>query len=399
MVLAQGRLSEQQLYSVLANAPHPIWVKDLQGRYTLVNRAFELSFGVREADVLGRTADEVLPASMAARARDQDGMVLVTGSSTVCEETAELDGVGVEAVIVRFPIFDEHGATVAVGGIATDVTRQARARRQLHELHGQVQHNQRLQSLGALANGIVHDFNNILLAMSGFTELARRGLPEDHDVQPLLAEALGAAGRARELIARLADFGRQEQPQRLPLALQDIVDESLRLLSVTAPSRVTIRGPRQTSASGLQIPSVLGDSTQLLQVVMNLCVNALQAMPDGGVLEVRLDEREVPAARGDRSGSLHPGPHVVLTVSDTGLGMDAEVLARIFAPNFTTKPRGQGSGLGLAVVRGIVEAHAGEIRVESTPGRGTRFEVWLPSEAVYAAASGQEPAPQAANRS
>jgi signal transduction histidine kinase len=116
---------------------------------------------------------------------------------------------------------------------------------------------------------------------------------------------------------------------------------------------------------------------------MNLCVNALQAMPDGGHLDVTLDERQAPAVPTDRAGSLHPGPHVVLTVADTGRGMDSQVVARIFDPYFTTKPRGQGSGLGLAVVRGIVEAHAGEVRVESVPGRGSRFEVWLPTEQVY----------------
>ncbi len=383
MVPVHGRLSEQQLYSVLANAPHPVWVKDLEGRYTLVNRAFELAFGVREPDVLGRTADEILPVSMASRARDQDAAVLATCSSTVSEESTELDGVGIEAVIVRFPIFDEQGAVVAVGGIATDVTRQARAHRQLHEMHSQLQQNQRLQSLGALANGIVHDFNNILLAISGYTELARRSLPADHDAQAMLAEALGAAGRARELITRLADFGRQDQPQRVPLPLHDIVDEALRLLSVTASSHVAIRGPRRVSS--LQaVPAVLGDSTQLLQVVMNLCVNALHAMPDGGTLDVRIDERDAPA---DHGMTLQASSCVVLTVSDTGVGMDERVLAHIFDPHFTTKPRGQGSGLGLAVVRGIVEAHAGEIRVESTPGRGTRFEVWLPAEPVYSAAS------------
>jgi two-component system, cell cycle sensor histidine kinase and response regulator CckA len=385
MALQPGSLDPRQLHSVLANAPHPVWVKDTEGRYTLVNHAFELAFGVREADVLGRTAEEVLPASIAARAREHDAAVLRSGSNTVCEESTELDGVGIEAVVVRFPIHDEHGVIVAVGGIATDVTRQARAHRQLHELHGQVQHSQRLQSLGALANGIVHDFNNILLAISGYTELAQRSLPDNHEVQPMLAEALAAACRARELVTRLTDFGRQGQPDRLPQQLLQLVDDALRLLLVNASSRVTILGPRQVTPPSRTVPTVLGDSTQLLQVIMNLCMNALHAMPDGGTLEVRLDERVAPGVPMDSANPLPPGPYVVLSVTDTGQGMDGSVLARIFDPYYTTKPRGQGSGLGLAVVRGIVEAHSGEIFVESAPGRGTRFEVWLPTAASLAA--------------
>jgi PAS domain S-box-containing protein len=375
---------------VLAHAPHPIWVKDLEGRYTLVNRAFELAFGVREAGVLGRTADEVLPMPFAARGRDADIAVVETGKSRVNEEAAELDGVGIEAVVVRFPIFDEAGAIVGVGGIATDVTRQMRARRQVHELQTQLQHNQRLQSLGALTNGIVHDFNNILLAISGYTELARRSLPEEAEPQAFLVEAQAAMDRARELIARLADFGRPEQAERQRLQLLPIVEEALRLLAVSAPVNVTIRGPRQSGAPDALAPeacAVLGDSTQLLQVVMNLCMNGLQSMPGGGRLEVRLEERLVPAAATSRACALQPGPHAVLSVADSGCGMDHQVVARIFDPYFTTKPRGQGSGLGLAVVRGIVEAHAGEIRVESFPGRGSRFEVWLPIEQVYSTAN------------
>jgi len=383
MAFTQG-LDPRQLHSVLANAPHPIWVKDLAGRYTLVNRAFELAFGVREADALGRTADEVLPAPMASRAHEQDEAVRRSGTSSVCEESAELDGVGIEAVVVRFPILDDHGEIVAVGGIATDVTRQVRAHRQLHELHSQVQHNQRLQSLGALATGIVHDFNNILLAISGYTELAQHTLPEGHEVQPMLMEALNATGRARELVTRLADFGRQGQGERRSVQLQPLVEEVLGMLAVSASPRIAMRGPRQVAPGSLPVPAVLADTSQMLQVVMNLCVNAMQAMPDGGALDVHLEEREAAPVPAGRSTVLHPGAHVVLVVADTGQGMERELLEKIFDPYFTTKPRGQGSGLGLAVVRGIVEGHAGEIRVDSVPGRGTRFEVWLPVETVGA---------------
>jgi PAS domain S-box-containing protein len=350
-----------------------MWATDAQGRCTFANRAFEQAHGVRLADIAGRPGTEYLPAETAARWAGQERTVLDRGVPQVVEEREHIDGVVTVTQIVRFPVADAAGAIVAVGGVATDVTYRDRANRRLHELDARLMQDHRLRSLGTLAEGIAHDFNNVLLAVSGYAELAQQQLPIDVEARHYLAETLAAAAHGRDLVARLAGFGRRDEGERRPIRLAELVREGLRLVSVSAPPTVAVLVDLDEP-----VAPVDGDETQLLQVISNLCMNALHAMPDGGELQLALAMRDAPVAESLASRGLCPGPHVVLTVSDTGSGMDTAVLGHIFDPYFTTRADVGGSGLGLAVVQGIVAAHGGVVRVRSQPGRGSDFDVWLP---------------------
>jgi signal transduction histidine kinase/CheY-like chemotaxis protein len=246
---------------------------------------------------------------------------------------------------------------------------------------------QRIQSLGTLAGGIAHDFNNVLTAILGNTEIAARSLPDDAPAQRSLRHIAQAGARASDLVGRILMFSRHQQPQRSLVTLRGVVEEALRLMRSTLPATIRIECTCAADA-----PAVLADPTQVFQVVMNLGTNAAHAIGrHGGRLTVRLEavvlEPDVVPP------GLRPGRHARLTVTDTGCGMDAATLERIFEPFFTTKPVGEGTGLGLSVVYGIVKNHEGAITVESRPGEGTTFRLYLPeAEAGAVAASSAPPA-------
>jgi len=378
MVPPSLSLAAGQLEGLLAHAPHPIWATDLCGRFAMLNRAAELVFGVREADAIGRAPAELLPPGLAARMAVQEREVAEQMRAVVDELDEQHGGLLSATVVVRYPVLDEHGRLASIGGMATDVGRERRAKHELAGLRGRLQGSHRLASLGALAGGVAHDFNNVLLAISGYAEIAQRSLPAEAEAQPCLSQVLAAVGRARRLVDRIASFGRVGAVQRGPLEMLPLVREALDLLSVSTPHGVSVRLPR-TEAEGRQAGvEVLADGTQMLQVVMNLCVNALGAMPDGGELALDVTARALVQPEPAAVGSLGPGTWVVLAVTDTGLGMDSRVMSCIFERNFSTRPDGSG-GLGLTVVREIVLAHDGALRVASAPGQGSRFEVWLPA--------------------
>jgi len=248
-----------------------------------------------------------------------------------------------------------------------DVSEQMRLEERLRQA-------QKMEAVATLAGGIAHDFNNILTAMIGFSELALYDLPAGSAAADKIAEVLTAGHRAKQLIGHIQAFSRQTEQEPIPLALHLIVEEALSLLRSTLPATIEIR--ENAAPEGI----VLGDPTQMHQVLMNLCTNAYHAMREtGGVLEVGLQSVTVEHEM-ERAGQpdLPAGSYVRLTVADTGCGMPPEVAARIFEPYFTTKAEGEGTGLGLAVVHGIVKSHRGMINVYSEPGKGTVFQVYLP---------------------
>ena len=241
-------------------------------------------------------------------------------------------------------------------------------------LEAQLRETQKMEAIGTLAGGIAHDFNNILAAIIGFSELAQDKVSRGTPTWQHLQEVLTAGHRAKDLVQQLLTFSRHNVPQRQPLRLHLLVHETLRLLRAILPSTIDIRAPLNTT-SGM----VLADPTQLQQVLMNLGSNAGYAMrTTGGVLEVVLDEVDLSPADPPPAPALLPGPYLRLTVRDSGSGMPPEVMARIFEPFFTTKEMGQGTGIGLAVVHGIVTSHGGAITVASTLGQGTTFAIHLP---------------------
>lgn len=256
-----------------------------------------------------------------------------------------------------------------------DTTEQRRLERQIRQA-------QKLEAIGALAGGIAHDFNNLLAAILGYTELALDHISEQSPAWGRLRRVLTAGERAKELVRQILAFSRQNEQQRQPVQLRLIVKEVLKLMRASLPVTIEIRQCLDST-----IAPVLADPTQMHQILMNLCINAEHSMRGkGGILEINLDEirnieTECPVPR-----SLPPGRYVRLTVRDTGHGMEPDVLERIFDPFFTTKENGEGTGMGLAIVQGIVVNHGGAITVSSTAGQGTSFHLYLPLFEKYAEA-------------
>ena len=245
----------------------------------------------------------------------------------------------------------------------------------LAESERQMQQVLKLQSIGTLAGGIAHDFNNLLFPIIGYTELAMDDIPEENTARKSLEEVLKAASRAKELIQQILTFSRRNGSERKPIRVPIIILEALRLLRVSIPKTIDIVTAVEENCS-----PIMGNASQMHQVVMNLCTNAYQAMLEtGGKIQVCLGEVNIGYEEMVQRIGIKMGPHLHLMVQDDGVGMDATVLERIFEPYFTTKEPGKGTGLGLSVIHGIVKNHGGFITVESLPGQGSSFHVYLPT--------------------
>ena len=252
----------------------------------------------------------------------------------------------------------------------------ARAQLDNEQLESQLRQSQKMEAIGTLAGGIAHDFNNVLGAILGYGELAVQHCAEHSDLRRYLDNVMLAAERAKLLVERILGFSRSGLGDQVPIDVESVVRETLELLEASLPIGIRIEPRLQAGGA-----AVIGDPTYLHQVTMNLCTNAIQAMASGGVLGVVVERMELTEPRKPLRGLLAPGSYVRLTVTDTGAGIPPAVLDRIFDPFFTTKNVGEGTGLGLSLVHGIVADLGGSIDVTSTLGRGTRFEIWLPATA------------------
>ncbi|MCP5047587.1 MAG: response regulator, partial [bacterium] len=277
------------------------------------------------------------------------------------------DGEPINAQVTATLVRDKEGNVIAYRGIIRDVTEKI-------ELEQQLVQAQKMEAIGTLAGGIAHDFNNILGVITGYSELAIDELEEGTLVRRNVEQILTGAERATELVRQILAFSRQNERKRMPLQLSLIITEVLKLLRPSLPSTIEIRTDIQTQ-SGL----AMADPTQIHQVMMNLCANSAHAMKNKkGILEIKLHEVHIdPDSVGTHEG-LPAGNYLRLTVSDTGHGIPQIVKKRIFEPYFTTKDAGEGTGMGLAVIHGIVKSHGGDITVYSEPGEGTTFNVYLP---------------------
>jgi len=236
---------------------------------------------------------------------------------------------------------------------------------------------QKMETIGTLAGGIAHDFNNILTPILGYTEMALEELSEESVLKYDIEQINGAATRGKDLVQQILTFSRQVDFDKKPLKLHDIIKEVLKLIRASFPSNIEIR-QKLNSDTG----TVLADSTQMHQIIMNLCTNAFHAMSGGGVLTVKLDTMVVGNRSIKGSSKIQKGTYVRLIISDTGHGMDKRTIERIFEPFFTKKEVGSGSGLGLSVVHGIVNSYNGTIVVESEPGEGATFIIYLPQHSM-----------------
>jgi two-component system cell cycle sensor histidine kinase/response regulator CckA len=294
---------------------------------------------------------------------NRDLQVLETGQPVmnVEDKLSYVDGRVEYFLTSKAPLFDAGNAVVGVITVAVDITPQKQAETERRVLEQQLQHAQKIEALGQLAGGVAHDLNNALVPVLAMTELVLQDLPAGSSDRGLLQLVLAGAKRARELVGQILAFSRREQASRHEFDLTDIAGEALMMLRASIPSTIALVDHIEPALS------MMGDPGQLHQVLVNLVVNAAQAIGDRqGTVTVRA-ERE------------SDGSHIRLSVADTGCGMDGVTRERVFEPFFTTKEVGKGTGLGLSIVHGIVTNHGGTIAVESAPGQGTRFDILLPT--------------------
>jgi PAS domain S-box-containing protein len=268
---------------------------------------------------------------------------------------------------------DATGKPYRFVGSAIDITAEKQAQIDKEHLEAQLRQSQKMEAIGTLAGGIAHDFNNILGAILGYGELAQQHATAGSALRRYLDNVMRAAGRAKALVDRILGFSRSGLGERVPVNVQPLIEETLELLAASLPAGIRLEKILEAGDA-----AVIGDATHLHQVAMNLCTNAVHAMERGGVLSVVLERVELSQQRALSRGTLSPGAYVRLAVSDTGTGIPPAVLERMFDPFFTTKGVGEGTGLGLSLVHGIVSELGGAIDVATKPGKGTKFEVWFP---------------------
>jgi PAS domain S-box-containing protein len=288
-------------------------------------------------------------------------------------------------------LVDPEGKPYRFVGSAIDVTAQKQAQIAKEQLEAQLRQSQKMEAIGTLAGGIAHDFNNILGAILGYGELALQHSTAQSEMRRYLDNIMHATERAKLLVERILGFSRSGLGDRVPVNVEAVVTEAIELLQASLPAGIRLQS-RIDSGNA----AVIGDATYLHQVAMNLCTNAIQAMDLGGTLNVVLERATVTDPLNLSRGSLAPGPYVRFMVSDTGTGISPAVLERMFDPFFTTKDVGEGTGLGLSLVDGIVTDLGGAIDVTTIVGVGTRFEIWLPvvGETAIPAVEGSETLPQ-----
>ncbi|MFH1489870.1 MAG: ATP-binding protein, partial [Pseudomonadota bacterium] len=247
---------------------------------------------------------------------------------------------------------------------------------QSEQMHNLIIKAEKFEALGEMASGVAHDFNNILVAIMGYSELALQVVRKDSLERRYIDQVLQASLRAKELVSQILAFSRQTKPGKSPVIVHQIVKEALKLLRASLPSTIKIT---QKIATRPGRDTIMADPTQIHQILMNLCTNAHHAMAGKrGVIKVTLAPVDLAPQGMDTYLDLNPGPYLKMSVKDSGYGMDPETLKRIFDPYFTTKEKGVGTGMGLAVVHGIVKNHGGAITVESAPGEGTTFNIFFP---------------------
>jgi PAS domain S-box-containing protein len=372
----------EERFRVLAEvSPVGIFSSDPSGHTTFVNRRWCELAGLTTEQAMGEGWKAALHPEDRERVAASWTEAVRDGESSAAEfRFVRPDGTVTWLVGQSRAQRHADGTLAGYVGTITDVTNLKRADEEQKRVEARLRQSRKMESLGTLAGGIAHDFNNILNGTFGFVDLARLELPDGHPVQAWLDRIAASSHRARELVRQILTFSRKNEGERVPQRLHLVVGEALRLLRSTLPAMIEIEA--RISA---ETPSVLADATQIHQVILNLCTNAAHALPErGGRITVVLEPAIVTATQAATHPDLRPGAAARLAVTDNGSGMDATVLDHIFEPFFTTKEIGAGTGLGLAVVHGIVKSHEGAIFVRSTVGHGSTFELFLPAVAPEA---------------
>ncbi|MDR3640279.1 MAG: PAS domain S-box protein [Humidesulfovibrio sp.] len=362
--------SERMLQLVLDTIPQLVSWKDRDLRYLGVNRSFVSFFGLEDARrVLGRTDEDLLGGSEFAQiAQEADRQVVDKNQPQFRATWAAEDGFGrpVLLEVNRVPLHDAHGQVVGLLCAAEDVTEKASLERQLLQ-------SQKMEAIGTLAGGIAHDFNNILTSIINSAELALMDAAEGSEIAQDLLRVLKAGQRGSQLVRQILAFSRPSQAGFQAVNVAEVARETLSLLSASLPRNISVHENIRQDPALAQ-----ADPIQLHQVFLNLCTNAFQAMREvGGDLSLTLDVETLDPQAAEAL-NIAAGRYLRLCIADTGPGIDQEILDKIFDPFFTTKGKAEGTGLGLAVVHGIIQAHKGAVVVTSIPWERTSFDIYLP---------------------
>jgi two-component system, cell cycle sensor histidine kinase and response regulator CckA len=378
---AEQTLSDEHalLLSLLNSIPDLIFFKDRQGLYRGCNPAFVAYSGLTEADIINRTVRDVFPAQLATALEWEDRQVYETGQPLRVDRVVETKMGERSVEMVLNPMIDSNGRIIGLLGVGRDITERRRLEEQLRQAG-------KMEAIGRLAGGVAHDFNNLLTIILGSLSLAQTAIPPESGALELLKDGEQAAQRAAELTNHLLGFARRQPLAAQALDLNRCVAETLQLLRRTIDPRVTIDVHCAANLWAVEV-----DGSQMSQVLMNLCLNARDALPEGGRIRIETANHHVTTEQTVGNLDARSGEFVRLTLSDDGPGIPADVRVRIFEPFFTTKPFGKGTGLGLALVFGIVRQHQGWIECHSAAGHGTRFDIYLPRSTKP---SLQSPAPQ-----
>jgi two-component system, cell cycle sensor histidine kinase and response regulator CckA len=376
------RESEALLHAITDSIPDSVFVKDRDSRWLFANPAVLRVIGKSAEEVLGKTDREIHGDPELGEALiDSDRRIMESGVADVLEETIQTPSGRRLYLTTKAPYRDLDGRILGVIGNARDITDRRRAEEQLHEA-------QKLESIGRLAGGVAHDFNNLLTVIMTCVEDLKEALAAGEPVNADDVDAVGAASeRARELTRQLLAFARRQTVTPVPLDLNSVVHGTERLLRRVLGEHIELVASLQP-----ELWPVRCDTGQMEQVILNLAVNARDAMPGGGKLTIESANVDIDESHLASRPSVRVGPCVRLSIRDSGQGMPPEVQAHVFEPFFTTKTKGHGTGLGLATVYGIVKQSGGSLHVESEVGRGTTFELYFPRIAGQAVARAPAPA-------
>jgi two-component system, cell cycle sensor histidine kinase and response regulator CckA len=379
--------SSSLLDAVIQATPDAIFIKDLSGRYVLVNEAFARFIAKSPGDIVGKRDFELYDPETAQRFVDSDAQVLASGAAQAFEGLATGEGGATQAYLVTKGVCrDPQGQVIGIYGISHDITELKKANESLEQTRDALFRAQKMEAVGQLTGGIAHDFNNILAVILGNVDLLAVQIRGNENTQELIETIRRATMHGKDLTGQLLAFSRKRQLNPQPVDVNVLVADIVRLLGRTLGGSVRIATHTSADAG-----VALADPSALEAAVLNIALNARDAMPSGGTLTIRTSREDVtqPPATDD---DLTPGVYAVLEMEDTGTGMPPDVAAKVFEPFFTTKG-GRGTGLGLAMVYGFAKQSGGTVTIASTPGVGTTVGIHLPLADADVEAAAASPAP------